>query len=133
MEVLICRTRRGRLNESLDKVTNLAYIAARMHSLKKSWLLAIAICVAMVAAFHSEHALDWLAEAETECCSSASSSHESHGDDAQSGHECCQSAAAVLVLVEMVVPLARVASLESPDHSFNGGMVKEIDYPPQLV
>jgi len=102
--------------------------------LKKSWLLAIAICVAMVATFHGGHAFDHFESAEIDCCSSASPAEDSHDhEDTDSAHECCQSSVAVLVRADLAVPLRSVALALATDVSFNGGMVKEIDYPPQLV
>lgn len=103
-----------------------------MHSLKKSLLFAIALCVAMVAAFHGGHAFDSFQDSKTECCSKTDLPAEA-GEECPTGHECCQSTAAVLVRVESVAPLAIISDLESSDRSFDGGMVKEIDYPPQLV
>lgn len=105
-----------------------------MLALKKSWLFAIAICVAMITTFHGGHALDYFESAEIGCCSSSNSAEDSHDDEeTHSPHECCQSSVAILVRPDLVVPLGSVALALATDVSFNGGMVKEIDYPPQLV
>lgn len=105
-----------------------------MLELKKSWLFAIAICVAMIATFHGGHAFDYFESAEIDCCSSANSAEDSHeNEETHSAHECCQSSVAVLVRADIVVPLGLVSLALATDVSFNGGMVKEIDYPPQLV
>lgn len=86
----------------------------------------------MVAAFHGGHAFDSFQKEKTECCSISDWPGESSGEECPTGHECCQSAAAVLIRVESVVRLAIISALESPDRAFDGGMIKEIDYPPQL-
>lgn len=105
-----------------------------MIAINKLWFLTIALLLAIVVPMQGGHCFDLLNLVEAKCCDStdatqdASSSEESK----DSFHECCHPTAATIFSAGIVLPLAFTDSAKSANLSFLGGMVKEIDYPPQL-
>lgn len=106
----------------------------RMIAINKFWSLAIAFFLAIVVPMQAGHCFDLLNLSEVKCCESTDVAPSSSADEESQAsiHECCQPTVATILLLDVVIPLAFIDSMDSTDLSFAGGMVKEIDYPPQL-